>query len=147
LRQKFGHRVHKVSLDAGFTCPNVDGTVAVGGVFFCDNRSFSPSRRLPRTKILGQLDEGIRRIKWRFNVDHFLAYFQPATNTYAPVERLRPLYEQALEDPRNRRHGDWHAARLCAAAGARPADGVRGSDVPFGRVWRADDARPVVGTG
>jgi radical SAM protein (TIGR01212 family) len=55
---------------------------------------------LPRTNIRGQLDEGIRRIKWRFNVDHFLAYFQPATNTYAPVERLRPLYEQALEDPR-----------------------------------------------
>src|SRR5438034_41000 len=66
LRSKFGHRVHKVSLDAGFTCPNVDGTVAIGGCTFCDNRSFSPSRRLPRTTIQGQLDEGIRRIKWRF---------------------------------------------------------------------------------
>ena len=99
LRHKFGQRVQKVSLDAGFTCPNVDGTVAVGGCVFCDNRSFSPSRRVPRTQIRGQLEDGIRRLKWRYNVDKFLAYFQPATNTYAPVERLRPLYEQALEHP------------------------------------------------
>lgn len=99
LRGKFGQRIHKVSLDAGFTCPNVDGTVATGGCTFCDNRSFSPSRRLPRANIRGQLDEGIRRVKWRYNVDRFLAYFQPATNTYAPVERLRPLYEQALDHP------------------------------------------------
>jgi radical SAM protein (TIGR01212 family) len=91
--------VQKVSLDGGFTCPNVDGTVARGGCVFCDNRSFSPSRRLPRVSIRGQLDEGIRRLKWRYDTDRFLAYFQPATNTYAPVERLRPLYEQALDHP------------------------------------------------
>lgn len=99
LRNRFGGRVQKVSLDAGFSCPNVDGTVARGGCVFCDNRSFSPSRRLPRTSIRGQLDEGIRRLKWRYEVDKFLAYFQPATNTYAPVERLRPLYDSALEHP------------------------------------------------
>jgi radical SAM protein (TIGR01212 family) len=99
LRQKFGGRVQKVSVDAGFTCPNVDGTVAIGGCTFCDNRSFSPSRRVPRTNIAGQIDEGIRRIKWRYDADRFLAYFQPATNTYAPVERLRPLYEQAIAHP------------------------------------------------
>ena len=90
LRQKFGGRVQKVSLDAGFTCPNVDGTVAIGGCTFCDNRSFSPSRRLPRLDIRGQLDDGIRRLQWRYDVERFIAYFQPATNTYAPVERLRP---------------------------------------------------------
>ncbi|MEZ6108747.1 MAG: hypothetical protein R3B96_22360 [Pirellulaceae bacterium] len=74
-----------VSIDAGFTCPNVDGTVAVGGCVFCDNRSFSPSRRLPgrRRMILDQIDEGIRRIKRRYDCDRFQAYFQPATNTYA----------------------------------------------------------------
>src|SRR5271163_4403013 len=99
LRQKFGQRVQKVSIDAGFTCPNVDGTVTTGGCTFCDNRSFSPSRRVPRTRISDQIDDGIRRIKRRYKADHFLAYFQPATNTYAPVERLRPLYEQALEHP------------------------------------------------
>lgn len=97
LRQRFGQRVQKVSLDAGFTCPNVDGTVARGGCTFCDNRSFSPSRRVPRSAIRAQLDEGIRRLKWRYRVDRFMAYFQPATNTYAPVTRLRPLYEAALE--------------------------------------------------
>lgn len=100
LRQKFGERVQKVSIDAGFTCPNVDGTVARGGCTFCDNRSFSPSRRLPRQGVLGQIDEGILRLKWRYDVDRFLAYFQPATNTYAPVERLRPLYEAGLSHPK-----------------------------------------------
>ena len=99
LRQKFGERVQKVSLDAGFTCPNVDGTVAIGGCTFCDNRSFSPSRRAPRLSIRDQLDDGIRRLKTRYTADKFLAYFQPATNTYAPVEKLRPLYQSALDHP------------------------------------------------
>src|SRR5687767_10868296 len=100
LRRRFGHRVHKVSLDAGFTCPNVDGTVAVGGCTFCDNRSFSPSRRLRERDIARQLEDGIRRVQQRIRADAFLAYFQPATNTYAPVERLRAIYEQAFVDPR-----------------------------------------------
>jgi uncharacterized protein len=100
LRHKFGARVQKVSIDAGFTCPNVDGTVARGGCTFCDNRSFSPSRRLPRQGVPEQIDEGIRRLKWRYDVDQFLAYFQPATNTYAPVERLRPLFEEAISHPK-----------------------------------------------
>lgn len=88
-----------MSVDAGFTCPNVDGSVATGGCVFCDNRSFSPSRRLPRQNILGQIDEGISRLKRRYKCNHFMAYFQPATNTYAPVEKLRPLYEQAISHP------------------------------------------------
>ncbi len=99
LRSTFGHRVQRVSVDAGFTCPNVDGTVATGGCVFCDNRSFSPSRRLPRQNILDQIDEGISRLKRRYKCNHFMAYFQPATNTYAPVENLRPLYEQACSHP------------------------------------------------
>jgi radical SAM protein (TIGR01212 family) len=100
LRQRFGVRVQKVSVDAGFTCPNVDGSVATGGCTFCDNRSFSPSRRLPRAGIRGQIDQSLERMKLRYRKCHdFLAYFQPATNTYAPVERLRPLYEEALSHP------------------------------------------------
>src|SRR5262245_38272740 len=100
LAQRFGCRVQKVSIDAGFTCPNVDGLVAKGGCTFCDNRSFSPSRRLPRAGILGQIDQSIARMRKRYEkCDRFLAYFQPATNTYAPVERLRPLYEEALSHP------------------------------------------------
>jgi radical SAM protein (TIGR01212 family) len=97
LQQRFGLRVQKISVDAGFTCPNVDGTVAKGGCTFCDNRSFSPSRRLPRANIAGQIDQSIARMRRRYkNCRHFLAYFQPATGTYAPVARLRLLYEQAL---------------------------------------------------
>ena len=100
LRQKFGTRVQKVSIDAKFTCPNVDGTVATGGCTFCDNRSFSPSRRLPRQAITDQIDEGIKQLRRRYHkVDQFIAYFQPATNTYAPVDRLREVYEEALAHP------------------------------------------------
>ncbi|MFM7739712.1 MAG: TIGR01212 family radical SAM protein [Planctomycetota bacterium] len=99
LKRKYGVRVQRVSVDAGFTCPNVDGTVAVGGCTFCDNRSFSPSRRLPRQDIREQIDEGIRQLKRRYDCNHFIAYFQPATNTYAPVDKLRNLYEQALSHP------------------------------------------------
>jgi radical SAM superfamily enzyme len=100
LRQHFGRRVQKVSIDAGFTCPNVDGTVATGGCTFCDNRSFSPSRRLPRTDIRGQIDQSLVRMRLRYRkCRDFLAYFQPATNTYAPVDRLRKVYEEALAHP------------------------------------------------
>jgi radical SAM protein (TIGR01212 family) len=100
LRGKFGRRVQKVSVDARFTCPNVDGTVATGGCAFCDNRSFSPSRRLARQGIGQQIDEGIRQLRRRYGpVERFLAYFQPATNTYAPIERLHEVYFEALAHP------------------------------------------------
>ena len=99
LQHKFGHRVQKVSIDAGFTCPNVDGTVTTGGCTFCDNRSFSPSRRVPKIAILDQINNGIGRLKRRYTCDHFTAYFQPATNTHAPVDRLKRLYDEALSHP------------------------------------------------
>jgi radical SAM protein (TIGR01212 family) len=100
LRQRFGRRVQKVSVDAGFTCPNVDGSVTTGGCTFCDNRSFSPSRRLPRAGIRGQIDQSIARMRLRYrNCRDFLAYFQPATNTYAPVDKLQGVYEEALAHP------------------------------------------------
>jgi radical SAM protein (TIGR01212 family) len=100
LRYRFAGQVRKVSVDGGFTCPNVDGTKAIGGCTFCDNRSFSPSRRLPRLSVRDQIDEGIRRLRLRWpRCEQFLAYFQPATNTYAPLERLRPLYASALSHP------------------------------------------------
>jgi radical SAM protein (TIGR01212 family) len=111
LRKRFDGRVQKVSIDARFTCPNVDGTVATGGCTFCDNRSFSPSRRIPRQDIRQQIDHGIRMLRRRYhNVERFIAYFQPATNTYAPVARLREVYEQALA----------HEAVVGLAIGTRP---------------------------
>jgi radical SAM protein (TIGR01212 family) len=99
LRDRFGTRVFRVTIDAGFTCPNVDGTVAVGGCVYCDNRSFSPNRRLPRAGIRAQVDRGVAILQKRYAARHFLAYFQAATNTYAPVEKLRRLYDEALEHP------------------------------------------------
>ena len=100
LRSRFGRRVQKVSVDAHFTCPNVDGTVAFGGCTFCDNRSFSPSRRIAVKKISDQIDAGIKQLRLRYRkVERFVAYFQPATNTYAPVGRLRGLYQEALAHP------------------------------------------------
>ena len=102
LRRRFGGRVQRVSIDAGFTCPNVDGTVTQGGCNFCDNRSFSPSRRVRLKRVSEQLLAGIETVTKRYDrVEGFIAYFQPATNTYAPVEQLDEIYRLALgADPR-----------------------------------------------
>ena len=91
--------MRRLTIDAGFTCPNVDGSLAIGGCVFCDNRSFSPNRRLPRTTIQAQIERGITILKKRFGAERFLAYFQAATNTYAPVDRLRRLYDQTVAHP------------------------------------------------
>jgi radical SAM protein (TIGR01212 family) len=99
LRARFGCKVHRVTIDAGFTCPNVDGTVAVGGCVYCDNRSFSPNRRLPRTTIREQVRRGIQILQAGNKAERFLAYFQAATNTYAPAAKLKRLYDEALDHP------------------------------------------------
>lgn len=97
LKRRFGGRIQRVSIDAGFTCPNVDGAVAKGGCNFCDNRSFSPSRRVRLRQVSEQLDAGIKSVRIRYDkVQGFIAYFQPATNTYAPVDQLREVYSLAL---------------------------------------------------
>ena len=94
-----GLRVRKVTLNGGFTCPNLDGTKARGGCTFCDNRSFSPSAGNRGVLISAQLEEGIGYFRSRSRTDKFIAYFQTYSNTYAPVERLRSLYTQALDHP------------------------------------------------
>ena len=98
-RRKFGTKVWKLSLDAGCNCPNRDGTLATSGCVFCDPESFSPSRRMGLASIADQAQEGIRRLRRRYGVERFVAYFQPATNTYGPIDRLRSAYEQALSYP------------------------------------------------
>jgi uncharacterized protein len=99
LKERFGDKVYRVTIDGGFTCPNVDGTVAVGGCVYCDNRSFSPNRRLPRTTIREQVQRGVQILEKRYGARQFIAYFQAATNTYAPVPKLRRLYDEALDHP------------------------------------------------
>ncbi|TWU21147.1 coproporphyrinogen III oxidase [Novipirellula galeiformis] len=97
LRRQFGGRIQRVSIDAGFTCPNVDGAVARGGCNFCDNRSFSPSRRVRLKQVSEQLATGIETVTQRYDkVAGFIAYFQPATNTYAPVEQLEEVFRLSL---------------------------------------------------
>src|SRR6266436_3804115 len=99
LRERFGTKVYRVTVDGGFTCPNVDGTVTTGGCVYCDNRSFSPNRRLPRTTVREQVRRGIVILENRYQANRFLAYFQAATNTHAPIEKLRRLYDEALDHP------------------------------------------------
>jgi radical SAM protein (TIGR01212 family) len=99
LQERFGAKVHRVTVDGGFTCPNVDGTVAYGGCVYCDNRSFSPNRRLPRIPVREQVRRGIEILQDRYHVRQFIAYFQAATNTYAPLPKLRKLYDEAVDHP------------------------------------------------
>jgi hypothetical protein len=99
LQEKFGARVHKVSVHAGFTCPNRDGAVARGGCTYCNIVSFTPERAKPKYSVRDQIDAGIAFVKKRFEAKKFIVYFQPYSNTYAPVEHLEALYRDALRHP------------------------------------------------
>lgn len=100
LEERFNTRVHRVSIDAGFTCPNVDGTVAFGGCIFCDNRSFTPAHKLKRLSVFQQIDEQCEKLDRRYRSESYLAYFQAATNTYDSIENLQSLYDEAVSHPR-----------------------------------------------
>ncbi len=95
---RFGERVHKLAIHAGFTCPNRDGTRGIGGCTFCNNASFSPNARRPPS-IAAQIEAGRRVVRRRTGARRYIAYFQAYTNTYAEVERLRALYDEALAEP------------------------------------------------
>jgi len=95
LLQRHGERVHKIALDAGFTCPNRDGAKGIGGCTFCNNSSFNPNGREPHP-LEAQFDSGRRAIAKRTRAKKFIAYFQAYTNTYADVAELDALYRQAL---------------------------------------------------
>lgn len=100
FKKKFGSRIQKVSVDAGFTCPNRDGSKAFGGCTFCLNDAFNPSYCVPEKTISQQIKEGIEFHKWRYSgAVSYLAYFQAFSNTYAPLPRLKELYDEALAYP------------------------------------------------
>jgi len=99
LQEKFGERVYKVIVDAGFTCPNRDGNVAVGGCAYCNNNSFRPPSAIKADPIRDQVREGIDYIRKRFDAQKFIIYFQPFSNTYAETEYLRQLYTEAIDHP------------------------------------------------
>ncbi len=99
LSKLFGFRIQKLSIDAGFTCPNRDGTVGTGGCTFCNNDAFNPSYCLPQKTITQQIQEGKQFHQFRYKrAPKYLAYFQAYSNTYAPIETLKALYEEALRD-------------------------------------------------
>lgn len=100
FKRKYGERLQKVVVDAGFTCPNRDGSIARGGCTYCDNAAFHPGYSTSSKPIALQIDEGIEfhRVRYR-RASHCLAYFQPYSNTYAPLDRLRQVYEEALSHP------------------------------------------------
>lgn len=100
IRKVFGARVQKLSLDAGFSCPNRDGTISTGGCTFCDNDAFNPSYCQPEKSIAQQLTEGIEFHKKRYRrSSKYLAYFQAFSSTHAPLSQLKTLYEEALAMP------------------------------------------------
>jgi len=98
LLRRYGERVHKLTINAGFTCPNRDGTKGHGGCTFCNNVSFSPNahQQIPIAK---QIAAGRQVIAKRTGAKRFIAYFQAYTNTYANIQHLMTLYEQALAQP------------------------------------------------
>ena len=96
LRERFQTRVYRITLDAGFTCPTRDGTKGTTGCLYCNNDSFAPKRTEELPSLFDQIQKGIAFTRHFHQADKFLAYFQPFTNTYAPIAKLERLYREAL---------------------------------------------------
>lgn len=97
IRNQLPFRVQKISIDAGFTCPNRDGRIGIGGCIFCDNKSFNPSYCSHKKSVTEQLEDGKRFFAKKYPDMKYLAYFQAYTNTYDAVDKLKQLYEEALK--------------------------------------------------
>ena len=99
LRKQFpDFRVQKISIDAGFTCPNRDGRISTGGCTYCDNRTFNPSYCDRNKSIREQLKEGKNFFNRKYSNMKYLAYFQAFTNTYGSIDLLKKMYEEALQE-------------------------------------------------
>jgi len=99
MKDRYGQPVYKVNVDAGFTCPNRDGSIATGGCIYCNNDSFRPTACTSQTSLRDQIGKGIPYLRSRYGAKKFIVYFQPYTNTYAPVEVLERFYREALDNP------------------------------------------------
>lgn len=99
IKNTFGERVQKISLNTGFLCPNRDGTKGVGGCTYCNISTFSPTYCKPKKSIRQQLDEGISFFSTKYKSQKYLAYFQAYTNTYAEIELVKDYYLQAVSHP------------------------------------------------
>ena len=99
LKDRFGCKVYKIALDGGFTCPNRDGTVGTGGCIFCSKGGSGDFAESREKSISEQIADGKKRVSKKIKDGKYIAYFQAYTNTYAPVERLRELYTEAISQP------------------------------------------------
>ncbi len=99
LRNRFSGRVQKISVNAGFTCPNRDGSLSDQGCIYCNNKTFNPFYCSPAKSISQQLNEGIAFFGKKYKAQQYLAYFQAYSNTYASVDTCLSLYEEALAVP------------------------------------------------
>lgn len=100
FKRTFGERVQKVTIDAGFTCPNRDGSKGIGGCTYCNNDAFNPSYCIPEKSVTQQINEGIEFHEKRYRrANKFLAYFQAYSNTYASLDHLKKIYDEALQIP------------------------------------------------
>jgi radical SAM protein (TIGR01212 family) len=99
LRRRFGFRISKVNVDAGFTCPNRDGSKGTGGCIYCNNVSFSPKETQAVVPLEEQMAAGMKYHRVRLGSEKFIVYFQKYTNTYGSVELLSELYRRALDHP------------------------------------------------
>lgn len=100
LREQFSERIQKISINAGFTCPNRDGSKGVGGCTYCNNQTFSPQYCHPAKSVMQQVEEGIRFFNHKYQSQYYLAYFQSYTNTYDSLSNLTELYNQAISNPK-----------------------------------------------
>ena len=99
LKEAFSARVYKIGLRLEFTCPNRDGTVAVGGCIYCNNASHTPENYQPRLSVAEQLRRGAEAVRARHRAEKYIAYFQSYTNTYDSAAKLEKLYREALDFP------------------------------------------------
>ena len=100
LKSEFSERIQKISINAGFTCPNRDGSKGTGGCTYCNNQSFSPGYAKPLKSVTEQVEEGIAFFHHKYEAQKYLAYFQSYTNTYDKLENLTRIYEEALKNPK-----------------------------------------------
>ena len=99
LKERFGEKVYKIALNGGFTCPNRDGTIDTRGCIFCSKGGSGDFAESPDLTITEQIENGKKRLEKKIKNGKYIAYFQAFTNTYAPVERLRTIYEEAINHP------------------------------------------------
>ena len=97
IRKKFPFRVQKISIDAGFSCPNRDGNVGIGGCTYCNNQTFNPNYCDRYKSVTEQLEVGKSFFSHKYPDMKYLAYFQAYSNTYASLQQLKALYEEALQ--------------------------------------------------